>query len=149
MATPLTRILIHLLITTRDRADSITPALEPGLYAHLAEACRHVSSPLLASGGTSNHIHLLIDLSEKYTLQDVVARLKSSSAKWAASRPEPVPLAWQESFGAFSISNSQVAQLRAYLSKQREHHAASSLDEELLMLVTNYGVSYLPQQLYE
>ena len=63
MAQTLTRILVHVVFSTKERGNLITPAVEPELHAYLGGICGNRESPALAIGGTENHVHLLVSLS--------------------------------------------------------------------------------------
>ena len=76
-------------------------------------------------------------------MSDVVGQLKKSSNDWLRSRgPELASFFWQAGFGAFSVSQSQVAEARAYICNQREHHRVRSFQEELRAFLRAYEVEF-------
>ena len=82
MAQTLTLQLMHIVYSTKDRCDLITPEIEPLLYGYIGAICKSSSSPLLASGGTANHVHLLVSLSKNLALADLLLEVKRDSSKW-------------------------------------------------------------------
>ena len=109
MAQTLTRLLVHVVFSTKDRCNWITRAVEPELYAYLGGICRNRESPALAIGGTENHIHLLTSLSKKIALADLMMTLKKDFSKWIKAKGDVFrDFHWQDGYGAFSIGESQV-----------------------------------------
>ena len=143
MAQTLVNILVHVIFSTKERRHLIKAEVRPALYAYMAGTLRNLDSPCLTIGGTSNHVHLLIALSKKAALSDLVGELKKSSSKWIKTRgPAYRHFAWQEGYGAFSIGRSQVAVLKRYIASQEEHHKTKSFEAELIETLEKYEVEY-------
>jgi REP element-mobilizing transposase RayT len=135
--------LVHVIFSTKERRHLIKADVQPSLYAYMAGTLKNLDSPGLEIGGTANHLHLLVALSKKVALSDVVAELKKSSSKWIKTKgPAYSHFAWQEGYGAFSIGQSQVTQLRRYIVRQAEHHKTRSFEEELIETLKKYDVAY-------
>src|SRR6266487_4401994 len=113
MAHKYPNILIHLVFSTKDRANLIPNELLPRLAKYLAGIGRNHGIPVLAAGGTSNHSHLLIVLPSDMTLAKAVQVLKANSSRWV--REHGIPFAWQEGYGAFSVSSSSKAAVAGYI----------------------------------
>ncbi len=142
MASTLTKILIHVTFSTKDRAPSIPEALEPELSAYIGGICRGLDSALLASGGTCDHIHLLVNLSKTHPLSELMLNIKRDSSKWIKERePESRDFAWQDGYFAFSIGESGVEDLTAYFARQKVHHARVDFKDEMRALFRKYGVA--------
>jgi putative transposase len=92
---------------------------------------------LVASGGTANHIHLLFVLPASYSLALAVQKLKGSSSRWMGHG-----FSWQEGYGAFSVSPSQVSVVKRYIQDQEEHHRKRDFEEEFVALLRNCGIEY-------
>jgi REP element-mobilizing transposase RayT len=92
------------------------------------------------AGGTANHVHLLILLPATACLATAVQKLKGSS-----SRRLGKGFAWQEGYGAFSVSPSQVAMVKEYIANQETHHRKRSFEEEFTEMLRKCGVEYDPQ----
>lgn len=146
MAQTLTQILLHLVFSTKNRADLITPEIEPDLFAYLGGICRNLDCPLIAAGGTTNHIHLLVAFGKTITLADLLMHTKKDSSKWLKSKGIR-PFAWQEGYGAFSIGESGRAATMTYIKKQKKHHTRMTFEDELKTLCRKYRVEYDPKYL--
>ena len=143
MAQTLTRLLIHIVFSTKDREELIPLNLEGELYAFLGGMCREKESPLLAAGGTSNHVHLLVSLSKNEALSDLVMRIKRDSTRWLVRRePACAGFHWQDGYSGFSIGQSQVEVLKRYFARQKEHHKRRTFQDELHALLNKYGVEF-------
>ncbi len=149
MAQTLTRLLVHIVFSTKDRRNLISPAVEPELHAYLGGICRNRESPALAIGGTENHVHLLISLSKNIALSDLMMTLKKDSSKWIKENRDALrEFYWQEGYGAFSIGESQVRALTDYIRGQKERHKALTFEDEVVALAERYGVVFDPRYLW-
>jgi putative transposase len=119
----LVSLLVHIAFSTKNRADIITPEIEPDLFAYLSATLKNHESRHLAANGTANHVHLLVSLSKNVALSAVVGELKKGSSKWIKTKGAGFrDFGWQDGYGAFSIGQSNVAALKEYIARQKEHH---------------------------
>jgi REP element-mobilizing transposase RayT len=128
---------IHCIFSTKDRRSLIPAARAPELYAYLGGIARGVGFSLIAAGGTANLIHLLFVLPASYSLAHSVQKLKGSSSRWMGKG-----FSWQEGYGAFSVSPSQVPVVEKYLQNQEEHHRTRDFEQEFVALLRNCGIEY-------
>ena len=143
MAQTLTRILVHVVFSTKERRNLITPAVEPELHAYLGGVCGNRESPALAIGGTENHVHLLVSLSKNIACRDLLMVLKRDSSKWIKTQgAEFADFHWQDGYGAFSIGESQVGAVTDYIRGQKERHQTTTFEDEFVALAERYGVSF-------
>ena len=143
MAQTLVSLLVHLVFSTKNRVDFITPDIEPDLFAYLSAILNRHESRCLAVGGTANHVHLLVSMSKNVALSALVGELKKSSSKWIKTKGNQFrDFGWQDGYGAFSIGESNVSALKRYISRQKEHHRARTFESEILSLLEKYGVKY-------
>lgn len=149
MAQALTRLLVHVIFSTKNRGKLILEDVESDLYGYIGGICRNHESPLLAMGGTENHVHLLLSLSKNLALSDLVMQIKRDSSKWIRSRGLRLgSFQWQEGYAAFSIGESQVDRVRAYIEGQKAKHQTVAFEDELLAFLAKYRVPYDPQHIW-
>jgi putative transposase len=134
---------VHCVFSTKGRVERIPVELQEKLYAYLIGIAGNLGFAILAAGGTSNHILLLICLPPSLTLAEVVQKLKANSSRWFGSGFE-----WQKGYGAFSVSPSLLATVRAYIRNQAEHHRKRSFEEEFVALPRKSGVAYDAERLF-
>jgi putative transposase len=143
MAHTYARNLIHCVFSTKNRKPSIPEERLPGLFAYLAGIANGEGFALLAAGGTPNHVHLLIALPTKARLATAMQKLKGGSSHWMGPA-----FSWQEGYGAFSVSPSQVPVVKTYIQNQAPHHRKQSFEEEFTALLRSCGIQYDPQHVF-
>jgi REP-associated tyrosine transposase len=95
---------------------------------------------LLAAGGTANHVHLLLAVPPVLPLATVLRELKAHSSRWL--REHGHRFAWQEGYGAFSVSQAQRQAVMDYIAAQEAHHAKWTFEQEFITLLRKSGVEY-------
>ncbi len=143
MAHSYSRNHIHLIFSTKERRDFISKEMQPLLWAYIAGICKRDEMIAVAIGGTENHVHILFNLSPKIALAKAVQRIKSNSSKWMGE--QGIEFAWQEGYGAFSVSASNLDQVAGYIRGQEAHHYNFSFEEEFRALLKKHGVEYDPK----
>jgi putative transposase len=136
--------LVHCVFSAKDRANLIPDP--PHLCQYLGGIARDKHIPLIIAGGTSNHIHLLIALPAAITLAQAVRDLKGNSSRWMNQHGST--FAWQEGYGAFSVSASNNKAVIEYIADQPRHHEKRSFEDEFRLLLERSGVSYDPKYIY-
>jgi putative transposase len=129
--------IVHCVFSTKDRLPLIAAARTGELYTYLGAIAHGEGFPLIAAGGMANHVHLLFVLPADTALARAVQKLKGSSSRWMGPG-----FAWQEGYGAFGVSASQVEVVKAYIDKQEEHHRKRSFEEEFVALLRSCGIAY-------
>ncbi len=143
MPQSLSSILIHLVFSTKNREPFITPAIEPELQPYIASILRALKSPSLAVDGTDDHVHILFSLGRTITVADVVEEFKTGSSKWIKTKgSEFNNFHWQKGYGAFSIGQSNVPELKPYIRSQKEHHRRVTFQDEYRKFLHRYGIEY-------
>jgi putative transposase len=141
MPQSLSNILIHLVFSTKDRTPNLTPEIRQELFPYLVGVLQNQSCPSLQVGGFEDHVHLLFRLSRTMTIAKVVEHLKTGSSKWVKGKwPAHSSFAWQAGYGAFSISQSETAEVVDYIKNQVEHHRESTFQEEYRELCRVAGI---------
>ncbi len=143
MAHSYSRNHVHLVFSTKDRRNTISKELQPRLWAYIAGICENYEMNAVAIGGTENHIHILFHLSPKLALAKAVQLLKSNSPKWMGE--QGVVFSWQEGYGAFSVSSSNLNIVAQYIHSQETHHRKFSFEDEFRALLKKHRVEYDPK----
>ena len=143
MAHTFSRNHIHLVVSTKDRRDTITKEWQPRLWAYVAGICKNHEMIAIAVGGTENHVHILLHLPPKLALAEAVLLLKANSSKWMAEQRKD--FSWQEGYGAFSVSSSNLDQVTRYIQNQETHHQKTTFEDEFRALLRKHCVEYDPK----
>ncbi len=143
MAQTLVEMFVHIVFSTKNRANLILPEIEPELFAYIGGISNNNSSKLVAAGGTANHVHLLILLSKTVKLSDLVGDIKRNSSRWIKTRDSKfASFGWQDGFAAFSVSPTQVPNIKEYIARQKEKHAGQNFEDEMRKFFDKYSISY-------
>jgi putative transposase len=143
MPQSLSRILIHLIFSTKNRVPVLAPEIRAELYPYLASGLQENACPVLQIGGTEDHIHLLFGLSRTWTVAQVVEEVKVSSSKWIKTKGQAfADFHWQAGYGAFSVSQSNATAVVRYIQNQMEHHRKTTFQEEYQNFLRRHGVVY-------
>jgi REP element-mobilizing transposase RayT len=143
MPQSLSSVLIHLVFSTKHREPWIRANLESEFHAYGSTVLRNLGCPALEMNGTADHVHVLFVRSRVKTIAEVVEELKTSTSKWIKTKGGAFAgFHWQSGYSAFSVSQSNVEQVREYIQRQEEHHATRSFEDEVRDLLAKHGVSF-------
>ncbi len=134
---------IHLVFSTKGRREFIVDAIRSDLHAYMSAISRREGADVHEVGGIEDHVHMLVHLPRTLTLASLAEKIKSGSSKWIKTKGTEFQLfAWQNGYGVFSVSQSQVPCVRRYIQEQRAHHRKWNFQEELRALLTRHGISF-------
>jgi REP element-mobilizing transposase RayT len=145
MAHSLARLHVHLVFSTKHREAWIQDAVRQGLHAFMSGALDKLDSPAMIVNSVEDHVHILFSLGRSIALSDVVEDLKTSSSKWLKTQlAVPAKFGWQNGYGAFSVSETNLDAVRKYIVKQREHHKKKTFETEYRTLLLQNGFTVEP-----
>ena len=124
MAQSLARLWTHLIFSTKDRFPYLTDkSIRRDMHAYLATILRKYDCETLIVGGVEDHTHSLFALSRVHPIATVVKETKRTSSGWVKSlSPKLRSFHWQGGYAAFSVSQSNLQDVIAYIENQEEHH---------------------------
>lgn len=137
------QIHVHAVFSTKDRRDLISKALQPQLWAYLVGIGKHHDIFVPAVGGAADHAHILFQLPTNLTLASAILLLKSNSSKWMNTQQRM--FAWQEGYGAFSVSTSNLGAVIRYIQNQEAHHREITFEQEYLALLKKHAIKFDPK----
>ncbi|MEW5977059.1 MAG: IS200/IS605 family transposase [Acidobacteriota bacterium] len=141
MPQSLSKILVHLVFSTKNREPWIESSLRPRLHAYQVGILENLRCPSLQIGGTADHVHILLLLARTMAVSEVVEEVKKSFSKWMKAEGVRV-FAWQAGYGAFSVGESQAKAVLRYVQQQEDHHRKLTFQEEFRRLLEKYRVAY-------
>ena len=150
MANTFTSLHYHVIFSTKHREPWISPDLEERVWKFLGGiACENGMKALLI-GGMPDHVHLALALPPAQSVSKALQLLKGGSSKWIKDAlPQMRGFAWQDGYGAFSVSKSNLPEVTAYIQNQREHHRIKTFQEEFLAFLVRHGVEYDERYLWD
>src|ERR1043166_1415793 len=138
-----TNLLYHIVFSTKDRRPLITSECEPRLYDYIGGTIRSLGGICLELNGTEDHIHLLTKFRPDRAVSDVLRDLKANASGWMHDVfPSLKDFTWQRGYGAFTVSRSNVDEVRRYIAKQKEHHRKISFRDEFVEFLKANGIEY-------
>ena len=143
MPQSLARIHIHLVFSTKHREPRITDDLRVSLHAYMATVLQNLDCPAGLINSVDDHIHILFELARTKAISEVVEIVKTSSSKWIKTQGhDHFGFSWQAGYGAFSVSESQVAVVRDYIAGQEEHHRRSTFQDEFRIFLERHRIGF-------
>jgi len=143
MANTYSQIYIQIVFAVEGRQNLIAPEHNDELQKYIVGIITGQKQKLIAINNMPDHFHILVGLQPDVALSDLVRHIKTNSSKfindkrWIYGR-----FAWQEGFGAFSYSRSQLDAVIHYIQNQHKHHAGKTFREEYIDLLEKFGVAY-------
>jgi len=112
------------------------------LHEYLGGLVRAVEGFPEAIGGTNDHVHLLAGLRATIALASFVQDIKQTSSRWIHETIGVKNFAWQQGYGAFTVSVSNRDAVKEYIANQAEHHRTKSFQEEYVTFLQKHGIKY-------
>jgi putative transposase len=145
MAGTFSRLLYHVVFSTKSRTRFIEPRLRTELYPYMEGIIRRQGGWLLSLGGMPDHVHILLRLKPDFAIAELVRLVKGGSSKWVHEQKDLCPdFAWQSGYAAFSVSESKEGTVRSYIGKQEAHHRRTTFEDEIFSLLRKHGIEFDP-----
>lgn len=143
MANTYSNLFYHIVFSTKGRKDLIDRNVEERVWAYIGGIARKHQLIAIQVGGIENHIHVLILAKPKIAPSQIVQWLKGESSRWIHETfPGLAKFEWQDGFGVFSVSKSNVPDVVEYIKNQREHHQKQTFEDEYLSMLKLNGINY-------
>jgi len=150
MPQSLSRVILHIIFSTRNREPWIDLAIRPRMHAYLATICRDLGAQALRVDGVADHVHIVTTLPRTLSQAEMIEQVKKTSSKWIKILdPRYRGFFWQRGYGAFSVSVSQLDTVLQYLQTQDEHHRTRTFQEEYRELLRRHGIEFDEQYVWD
>ncbi len=144
------QIYIQIIFAVKGRENVISTNNREELQKYITGIVQNREQKLLSIFSMPNHTHVLIGIKPLISISDLVRDIKTGSSnfineqKWVKGK-----FAWQEGFGAFSYSKSQIDNVIKYILNQEEHHKTFSFKEEYINFLEKFEIQYDEKYLFE
>ncbi len=143
MPQSLSKVILHIIFSTKNREPWLESNVRPRVHAYLATICRDLGAELVRVGGVVDHVHIVTTLPRTVSQAQLVEQIKKASSKWIKALDARYRgFFWQRGYGAFSVSLSQLDPVLQYIEAQREHHRTRTFREEYRELLRRHGVDF-------
>ena len=144
-----TQIYIQVVFAVKGRQSLIETKWEEDLYKYVTGIVQHKQQKMLAINGMPDHLHFFIGMRPTCCSSDLVREVKKSSNDYIKASRFCKGFNWQEGYGAFSYSHSQLNNVIGYIMNQKEHHKKKSFKEEYVELLEKFEIKFEEQYLFE
>jgi REP element-mobilizing transposase RayT len=136
-------LLYHIVFSTKGREPWMSATIRSRIHEYFGGAIGSEGGIALVVNGTADHVHILAKLRQDKALSKLIGEVKANSSGWISRTfAGAAGFAWQEGYGAFTVSESQVPKVRRYIEHQEEHHRTVSFLEEFKVILRAHGLSF-------
>lgn len=150
MANTYIQLYIHIVFSVKARHALIPKHHKSKLHQYITGIITKRKQKVIQINSMPDHIHILVGMTPDIALSDLVQSIRIGSTRfinrqgWIAGKFQ-----WQEGFGAFSYSRSQLNTVAAYIENQEEHHSQRTFHEEYLEFLKRFNVPYDPKYVFD
>jgi len=145
-----TQIHIHSIFAVQNRSALIHETWQEELYKYITGIIQNHGHKLLQIGGMPDHVHILFGMRPSESLSELMKAIKGESSEWINKQKFVMGrFSWQEGYGAFSYSKSQLNNVIKYINRQPEHHKKKDLVTEYIDFLKAFGVEYNEKYIFK
>lgn len=145
-----TQLYIQFVFAVKHRQALIHPSWKNELYKYITGVVQNKQSKLLAINGMPDHIHIFIGYKPTIAIPELIKDVKLASNGWInQSKLTKNKFAWQEGYGAFSYSRSQIKDVCTYIENQEIHHKRKTFREEYISFLKSFEIEYRDEYLFD
>jgi len=143
MANTYTQIHIQAVFAVQNRVSLISKTWRENLHQYMTGIVQGQGHKLLAIGGVSDHVHLVFGMRPTQSLSDLMQDIKGGSSAWInQQRLVDGRFSWQEGYGAFSYTRSDVPQVVRYIHNQEAHHTVTPFLDEWRHILDSLDIPF-------
>jgi len=141
---------IHLVFAVRNRENVLSKEIRPRVYEYIGGILTGLKHKPIFINGVSDHIHILFGLNPAISVSDTVHDIKRSSSLFINEKKlVQGRFSWQEGYGAFTISKSEIVNASRYIENQETHHCVESFRDEYTDILRKNEIDYDPRFLFD
>jgi len=150
MAGTFTQIYVQIVFAVQGRQNLIHPNHKTELNKYISGIIKNKGHKPIIVNGMSDHIHAFVGMKPSVAVSDLARDIKNNSSgfindmKWVRGK-----FFWQEGYGAFSYSRSQIEKVYNYILNQEKHHKKRTFKEEYIDLLKKFEIEYNEKHLFD
>ncbi len=150
MANTYTKLYIQIVFAVQGRQSLIQTSWKNDLNKYISGTITKLGHKSINVNGMPDHIHAFVGLHPSIAISDLVREIKTNSAKFInENKLVKGKFNWQSGYGAFSYSQSQIAQVYEYIENQEIHHKKKTFKDEYLEFLEEFQITYDNKYLFE
>ena len=145
-----TQLYVQLIFAVKHREALLNPTIQPRVFEYLSGIAKDLKHKSIIVNGVEDHVHIFLGLNPSISISDTVHDLKQGASLFInRNNLMPYNFSWQEGYGAFSYSKSQIKQVYQYISNQEKHHHKTTFREEYIEFLKKFEIDYDPKFLFD
>ena len=150
MTNTYTQIHIHAIFAVKGRQSVISKRWRDQLYKYISAVIQNNGHKMLQINGMPDHLHILFGMRPTESVSDLMKEVKQSSSRWI-NRNHMVAgrFSWQEGYGAFSHSKTELPRVMEYIQRQEEDHGVVSFRQEYIELLQSHHIEFNDQYIFK
>ncbi len=145
-----TQLYTHLVFAVKYRESLLHKNIRPDVFKYMSGILTNMKHKSIIINGMPDHVHILYGMNPNVSVSDTVHDIKRSSSLWIKDKKIfKGAFAWQEGYGSFSYSRSQLNNIYKYIEDQEQHHKAKTFKEEYMEILKKFEVEYEEKYLFE
>ena len=150
MPQSLSAVYVHLVFSTKERQPFLRDvSIRESLHSYLGAISKQLGCAPIITGGMADHVHQLARFGRTITQADWVKELKRVSSLWLKKAHGIRGFEWQGGYADFSVSQSNVEQVKQYIANQQEHHKRITFQDELRLLLKRHHIKWEERYLWQ
>jgi REP element-mobilizing transposase RayT len=145
-----TQMYVHLVIAVYKRENILIKSIRPRIFEYMSGIITSLKHKSIIVNGVTDHVHILYGMNPALSVSDTVHDIKRSTSIFInENRLVPGRFSWQEGYGGFTYSRSQIEDIFDYIKNQEAHYARKTFREEYVSILEKSGIDYDPRFLFE
>jgi REP element-mobilizing transposase RayT len=150
MANTYSQIYIQVVFAVQGRQNLLAQEWRNDVFKYISGIIKNKGQKPIIVNGVADHVHAFIGLKPSIALSDLVRDVKNNSTNfindnhWITEK-----FSWQEGYGAFSYSHSQIENVYNYILNQEQHHAKQTFKEEYMDFLREFEIEHDVKYLFE
>lgn len=150
MANTFTQLYVQLVFAAKHREALLPKKHKEEIHKYITGIITKRKQKLIAINSMPDHIHIFVGFKPSMKISDLVRDIKTASSQFIREKHfTPFQFSWQEGYGAFSYSHSQIDMVCQYIHNQEAHHRKRTFREEYLDFLSKFNVDYEEQYLFD
>jgi len=144
-----TQMYVHLVFAVKRREAALTKEIRSEIFEYISGIITNMNHKSIIVNGVSDHIHILIGMNPSQSISDTVHHIKRNSSLYINKNGLcKGRFSWQEGFGGFTYSRSQIGNVYRYIENQEKHHEKSNFKDEYVKTLKRFQIDYNDEYLF-
>jgi len=144
-----TQIYVHIVFAVKKRESLLNDKIRNHIFEYMSGIATTMKHKSIIINGVANHVHILLGLNPAISISNTVYSLKRSSSLYINKEKMcDGKFAWQEGYGAFTYSRSQIKNVYRYIQNQEMHHKKKSFRDEYVDFLEKFEIDFDKRYLF-